>query len=94
MTGFGIGKVVDSKNPNFPIGSTFFGPLRWELYSHLTKEQGLSESINLDAGLDKDVPLSVYNGVLGLSGFTVWDSLRRLGNLKKGETIYISSAAG
>ncbi|KAK3808032.1 MAG: hypothetical protein JOS17DRAFT_797000 [Linnemannia elongata] len=94
VTGFGIGKIIDSKNPNFTIGSTFFGPIRWESYSYLTKEQGLSEAVNLDAGLDKDIPLSVYNGVLGLSGFTVWDSLRRLGDLKKGETIYISSAAG
>ncbi|KAF9144774.1 hypothetical protein BGX30_011538 [Mortierella sp. GBA39] len=94
VAGFGLGKIVDSKNPAFPVGSTFFGPVRWESYSHLTKEQGLGESINLDAGLDKDLPLSVYNGVLGLSGFTVWDSLKRLGNLKKGETIYISSAAG
>ncbi|KAK3845809.1 MAG: hypothetical protein J3R72DRAFT_396746 [Linnemannia gamsii] len=94
VAGFGIGKIIDSKNPSFPIGSTFFGPIRWESYSVLNKEQGLSESVNLDAGLDKELPLSVYNGVLGLSGFTVWDSLRRVGNLKKGETIYISSAAG
>ncbi|KAG0381236.1 MAG: hypothetical protein J3R72DRAFT_487494 [Linnemannia gamsii] len=94
VAGFGIGKIIDSKNPAFPIGSTFFGPVRWESYSVLTQEQGLGESINLDAGLDKELPLSVYNGVLGLSGFTVWDSLKRLGNMKKGETIYISSAAG
>ncbi|KAG0292048.1 hypothetical protein BGZ97_005710 [Linnemannia gamsii] len=94
VTGFGIGKIIDSKNPAFPVGSTFFGPIRWESYSRLTKDQGLSEAVNLDAGLDKDVPLSVYNGVLGLSGFTVWDSLKRRGDLKKGETIYISSAAG
>ncbi|KAG0076317.1 hypothetical protein BGZ90_008862 [Linnemannia elongata] len=94
VAGFGLGKIVDSKNPAFPVGSTFFGPVRWESYSVLTQDQGLGESINLDAGLDKDLPLSVYNGVLGLSGFTVWDSLKRLGNLKKGETIYISSAAG
>ncbi|KAG0278769.1 hypothetical protein BGZ95_003213 [Linnemannia exigua] len=94
VAGFGIGKIIDSKNPTFPVGSTFFGPIRWESYSVLNKEQELSQSVNLDAGLDKELPLSVYNGVLGLSGFTVWDSLRRLGNLKKGETIYISSAAG
>ncbi|KAF9905644.1 hypothetical protein EC991_001474 [Linnemannia zychae] len=94
VTGLGIGKIIDSKNPNFPVGSTFFGPIRWESYSVLNKDQGLSEAFNLDAGIDKDVPLSVYNGVLGLSGFTVWDSLKRVGNLKKGETIYISSAAG
>lgn len=56
VTGFGIGKIIDSKNPAFPVGSTFFGPIRWESYSRLTKDQGLSEAVNLDAGLDKDVP--------------------------------------
>ncbi|KAG0371269.1 hypothetical protein BC939DRAFT_528827 [Gamsiella multidivaricata] len=93
VVGFGIAKVIKSKNPAFPMGSTFFGPVRWETYSVLDQAQ-LGESVNLDNGLDKDVPLSVYNGVLGLSGFTVWDSLNRIGDLKAGETIYISSAAG
>ncbi|KAG0063263.1 hypothetical protein BGZ89_009990, partial [Linnemannia elongata] len=26
VAGFGLGKIVDSKNPAFPVGSTFFGP--------------------------------------------------------------------
>ncbi|KAG0246929.1 hypothetical protein B0O80DRAFT_419220 [Mortierella sp. GBAus27b] len=92
--GFGISKVVNSKNAKFPIGSTFFGPVRWETFSVLDDPQELKESVNLDRSIDPEIPLSVYNGVLGLSGFTVWDSLNRVGDLKKGETIYIPSAAG
>ncbi|KAG0006666.1 hypothetical protein BGZ65_005401 [Modicella reniformis] len=92
--GFGIAKVIDSKNTNFPTGSTFFGPVRWGTFSVLDDPQELNESVNLDRGLDPEVPLSIYNGVLGLSGFTVWDSLNRVADLKKGEAIYISSAAG
>ncbi|KAG0305930.1 hypothetical protein BGZ97_000928 [Linnemannia gamsii] len=96
VAGFGIGKIVDSKNSAFPVGSTFFGPVRWESYSVLNNEQGLGEAINLDAGLDKDLPLSVYNGVLGLSGFTVWDSTLGLlaGQLAKRQGLRVVGSAG
>ncbi|KAG0002108.1 hypothetical protein BGZ80_006024 [Entomortierella chlamydospora] len=40
------------------------------------------------------MPLSAYNGVLGVPEFTIWDSLNSKGDLKASETIYISSAAG
>ncbi|KAF8948207.1 hypothetical protein BGZ47_006007 [Haplosporangium gracile] len=51
VTGFGIGKIIDSKNPTFPIVSTFFGPIHWESYSYLTKDQGLNESLAKRQGL-------------------------------------------
>ncbi|KAG0210967.1 hypothetical protein BGX28_008675 [Mortierella sp. GBA30] len=94
VTGFAIATVIDSKNDQFPIGSTVSGPANWESYTLLKHPQQLAEVFNLDKALDPEVPLSVYNGVLGLSGLTVWDSLNKIGDLKKGETIYISSAAG
>ncbi|KAF9905645.1 hypothetical protein EC991_001475 [Linnemannia zychae] len=93
VIGFGFGKVLDSKNPAFKVGSDyFFGSLTWSNYS-VIRAQELGETFNVDS-IDKDVPLSAYSGVLGASGLTVWDSLRRVADLKKGETIYISSAAG
>ncbi|KAG0217939.1 hypothetical protein BGX33_009101 [Mortierella sp. NVP41] len=91
VIGYGISKVLESKNPLFPVGSTFFGNVNWETYSvRHSSTLGLVVPLEMDA----DIPISVYNGVLGTSGFTVWDSLRRVGDLKEGETIYISSAAG
>ncbi|KAK3845811.1 MAG: putative NADP-dependent oxidoreductase [Linnemannia gamsii] len=93
VIGFGFAKVLDSKNPAFKVGSSyFFGALPWSNYSVL-RAQDLGETFNIDS-IDKDIPLSAYSGVLGASGLTVWDSLRRVADLKKGETIYISSAAG
>ncbi|KAF9192846.1 hypothetical protein BGZ51_004609 [Haplosporangium sp. Z 767] len=94
VIGFAISKVLDSKHPKFPKGSTIFCPANWETYTLLETEQKLGEVINLDAALDPEVPLSAYNGVLGLTGLTVWDSLKKVGDLKEGETIYIPSAAG
>ncbi|OAQ36722.1 NAD(P)-binding protein [Linnemannia elongata AG-77] len=93
VIGFGFSKVLESRKPNFHVGSSyFFGFLPWSSYSVL-RSQDLSETFNIDS-IDKDIPLSVYSGILGASGLTVWDSINRVADLKKGETIYISSAAG
>lgn len=91
VIGFGIAKVLQSSNASFPVGSTFFGNLPWETYTTLS---ATALALVVPLQLDSELPLSVYNGVLGTSGFTVWDSLRRVADLKAGETIYISSAAG
>ncbi|KAF9114516.1 hypothetical protein BGX27_010573 [Mortierella sp. AM989] len=94
VTGFGIAKVIDSKNPKYPVGALVICPSGWEEYSHLSESQFLYGIIPLGNVTNLKAPLSAYNGVLGVSGFTVWDSLNLIGNLKAGETIYISSAAG
>ncbi|KAF9929706.1 hypothetical protein FBU30_001274 [Linnemannia zychae] len=91
VLGFGIAEVLDSANPQFPIGTQFFGDLPWETFSTFQSSQ-LQNVLPLQT--DPEIPLSVYNGVLGTSGFTVWDSLRRVADLQPGKTIYISSAAG
>ncbi|KAF8936126.1 hypothetical protein BGZ47_009640 [Haplosporangium gracile] len=91
VIGFGIAKVLSSANPNLPVNSTFFGNLPWETYTTLPSS-ALALVVPMD--LDPEIPISVYNGVLGTSGFTVWDSLRRVADLKAGKTMYISSAAG
>ncbi|KAF9079646.1 hypothetical protein BGX27_006152, partial [Mortierella sp. AM989] len=94
VVGFGLAKVVDSKNPKYPIGALVIAPSGWEEYSHIFEPQYLNDVITLDGSTNPKVPLSAYNGVLGVPGFTVWDSLNSVGDLKTGETIYISSAAG
>ncbi|KAF9365811.1 hypothetical protein BGX34_008142 [Mortierella sp. NVP85] len=94
VVGFAISRVIDSKNPKVPVGALVLSPSHWESYTHVHDPQYLNDIVVLNDVANPNVPLSAYNGVLGLSGFTVWDSLKSLGNLKKGETIYISSAAG
>ncbi|KAG0210972.1 hypothetical protein BGX28_008680 [Mortierella sp. GBA30] len=92
--GFAIAKIVDSNNPKFPVDAFVFSPSHWETYTHVHTPDGLNDVIVLNDILDPSIPLAAYNGVLGVPGFTVWDSLNKIGDLKKGETIYISSAAG
>lgn len=94
MVGYAIAKVLESKNPAFPVGSTVFSSSEWGQYSHIHLPQYLKDVTRIDEIIDPSLPISVYNGVLGVGGFTSWDSLEKIGNLKAGETIYISSAAG
>jgi NADPH-dependent curcumin reductase CurA len=94
VVGFAISRVVDSKNPKVPVGALVLAPSHWESYTHIHEPEYLNDIVVLDDVANPNVPLSAYNGVLGVPGFTVWDSLKSIGDLKKGETIYISSAAG
>lgn len=94
VIGFAIARVVDTNNENFPVGALVFSPSTWETYTHVHEPQYIADVTMLDGVVDPSVPLPAYNGVLGLPGFTVWDSLNQIGDLKAGETIYISSAAG
>ncbi|KAI1295078.1 hypothetical protein EDD11_008022 [Mortierella claussenii] len=94
VVGYGIARVLESTHPDYPAGSLVFAPAKWETYSHLFEPHYLSDVTVLDTVIDPNVPLSAYTGILGVPGFTVWDSFNAIGNLKAGETIYISSAAG
>ena len=43
---------------------------------------------------EKDLPLSMYVGVLGMPGMTAYGSLYEIGQPKRGETIFVSAASG
>ena len=47
------------------------------------------------ASLPKKYPnYSHFLGVLGISGLTAYFGLKKIGNLKEGETVVVSGAAG
>ncbi|GJJ74661.1 hypothetical protein EMPS_07019 [Entomortierella parvispora] len=94
VVGFSIAKVIESKNPAVPVGATVFAPTHWAEHSHIQGDEYLNDVHVLDEVIDPEIPLYAWNGVLGVPGYTVYDSLNSVGDLKKGETIYISSAAG
>ncbi|KAF9392859.1 Prostaglandin reductase 1 [Podila verticillata] len=94
VIGFAIAKVIDSKNAGFPVGALVLSPSNWESYTHVSRPEAIADLVRIDELVSSKLPLSAYNGVLGIPGYTSWDSLHSLGNPKAGETIYISSAAG
>lgn len=82
-----VAEVVESKNPNFQKGEFVTGMLQW-------REMQISKGTGLNK-VDKQLaPLSAFLGVLGLTGLTAYLGLEKIGNLKAGETLVVSGAAG
>lgn len=87
-----IGKVVKSDNAGFKEGDLV---ILWssfmETYSSVLEEKAKSTQVFKPA---EGVPLTAYINVLGMTGMTAYGSLHDIGRPKKGDTIWVSGAAG
>ncbi|KAG8644525.1 hypothetical protein MANES_11G136700v8 [Manihot esculenta] len=88
LTGFGVSKVLDSRNPEFKEGDLVWGITGWEEYSLITNPQVLFKILHTD------VPLSYYTGILGMPGLTAYAGFYEVSSPKKGENVFISAASG
>nr|XP_010930288.1 2-alkenal reductase (NADP(+)-dependent) [Elaeis guineensis] len=88
ITGYGVGKVLDSSHPDFKVGDFVWGMTRWEEYSLITATE------NLFKIKYTDVPLSYYTGLLGMPGFTAYVGFHKISSPKKGEYVFVSAASG
>ena len=86
LEGGALGKVIESRAPEFKAGDLVTSNLGW-------REFFVAESKGLRRINPAIEPLSVYLGALGMTGMTAWAGLR-LGEVKAGEIIYVSGAAG
>lgn len=89
-----LSRVVESRHPDFPIGTITRGLGSWSEYSIVGSDgarqvPGL-ETLKPEAGL----PLSNYLSLCGTTGLTAYFGLLEVGQPKEGETILISGAAG
>lgn len=89
----GIARVLKSNSDKFQPGDLIRGFIPVEEYS------SLGPSWLADGRLEKlqnphNLELPVHLGALGMPGLTAYSSLFAIGKPKKGETIFISSAAG
>jgi hypothetical protein len=86
LEGGAVGEVVESRADGFKPGDAVTSSFGWrEYFIALPKElHPVSQEIQ---------PLSVYLGALGMTGMTAWAGLH-LVEIRAGETIFISGAAG
>ena len=92
MRGTTIGKVVESKNPEFGQGDLVMGLNGWEDYSISTGYVGPNKM-----GVIEDtygLPWEYFLSVLGPTGLTAYFGLLDVAKPKAGETILVSAAAG
>ena len=86
LDGGAVGLVVESRDPALPPGTPVVSGFGW-------REAFVANSHSLHAVSAENQPLSVYLGALGMTGMTAWAGLN-LVDVKPGEAIYISGAAG
>lgn len=88
MMGGALGRVVQSKNPDFAVGDL------------VSNRNGFREFFTSDGkGLSKlaadpELPLTAYMAAMGMTGFTAYGGLLHIGALKDGEQVFVSTAAG
>ncbi|GJN76934.1 hypothetical protein PLIIFM63780_000422 [Purpureocillium lilacinum] len=84
-------RVLKSDNPNFKEGDIVVGATPIAEYARIEDPAAaMVKTINNEHNLD----LGIFLGPLGMPGLTAWSSLHKIGQPKKGETIFVSSAAG
>jgi len=87
MKGSGVGEIIFSKDPKFKIGDKMFGLTFWQRYSILKAKDLTLLPKNYKDYYD-------FLGVLGISGSKAYFGFKKIGNLKKGEIVVVSAAAG
>ena len=81
------GRVIASKHADFAVGDHVVGAFGVQEYA-ASNGQGV---IKVDPRL---APLPLYLGTLGMTGLTAYFGLLDVGQLKPGETVVVSGAAG
>ncbi|MBB3892616.1 hypothetical protein GGQ61_003352 [Phenylobacterium haematophilum] len=88
MMGGALGRVVQSKNPDFAVGDLVSN--RNGFREFFTSDgKGLTKLVS-----DPDLPVTVHMHALGMTGFTAYGGLLHIGALKDGEQVFVSTAAG
>ena len=88
MSGGALGRVVASRNPAFAEGDLVTNRFGFREY-FVSGEKGLSKLTP-----DPDLPLTMHMHALGMTGFTAYGGLLKIGALKDGEQVFVSTAAG
>ena len=85
----GIGKVIDSNNPEYKTGDLTFGLIGWQ--THCLTKPNVDDRFRVVPDL---LPIPTMLNVMGSTGITAYYGLIELGKPKSGETVLVSGAAG
>ena len=87
MFGGTIGRVLESRHPQFQAGDLVAGYTGWQ--SHAISDGSMLSRLAPDMANP-----SWALGVLGMPGFTAWYGLLHLGEPKEGDTVVVAAATG
>jgi len=89
MRAFGAGQVIESRRPDFKPGDLVQGGFGWQDYV-ATDGKGFVGLRKLPPGVAPNVALSLF----GITGTTAYFGITDIGQIKAGETVVVSGAAG
>jgi NADPH-dependent curcumin reductase CurA len=87
LDGSAVGRVVQSAEPSVPVGACVRHRLGW-------RELAVVDAAAAGVVDEDRAPLSQWLGVLGQTGFTAYVGLVRAAELRSGDAVFVSAAAG
>jgi NADPH-dependent curcumin reductase CurA len=87
MTGGAVGRVVESRNERWPAGA-------WVVHDQGWREAALLGGRGMRAVDPALGPVSTSLGVLGMPGLTAFVGVVDIGEVREGDTVFVSGAAG
>ena len=87
MEGAAIGKIIETNSKKFNKDEYVISNYGWRDY-YVAKDNFVKKINPIN------VPIQTYLGPLGFTGHTAYIGLFKIGNLKPGQTVLVSSAAG
>ncbi len=88
MRSLTVGKIVDSRHPDYQHGEFVTGMFGWQDYAAVAGS-AIQRKVE-----DNGLPISTALGVLGINGVTAYFGLLEVSQPKAGETVVVSTAAG
>ena len=89
MASFAVGQILESRHPDFKAGDIVRGSFGWQDYA-ATDGKVFGEMHKVSPGVPPNLALSLF----GINGLTAYFGITEVGQVKAGETVVVSGAAG
>jgi NADPH-dependent curcumin reductase CurA len=87
LEGACVGQIIASNNNQFTAGEYVLGMLGW-------REYWLSNGSDVIKVNPNIAPIQSFLGTFGMTGLTAYVGLLKIGELKEGDTVFVSAASG
>ena len=90
MQGGAVGHVIASAHPDYAEGDLVTSMAGWREAWTSAPEMAMTQKLPAGSGL----PDSAFLGIAGMPGLTAYSGILRVAELKDGDTVFVSGAAG
>lgn len=94
MRGLIIGRIEASNSDQFHVGEYVFSLQGWQEFATVNAKYLTPERGTIKFNRHPDIPLEAYASILGLTGWSGYVAAKKIGNIKHGDTVVVSGAAG